>query len=137
MPKPRKVWMKSPAKVSKPSVPEPIKAEVTAMAMQLIENILKPEHVLPPPSDARFNYLTDISEKWSRNYFYFISHYACPGENAISPTFESKFARMEFVGDGKFALSFHRHTGAWHEIYAALSVNECLQSIQDDPWFQP
>ena len=27
------------------------------------------------------------------------------------PTFESKFARMEPLGDGKFALYFKRHTG--------------------------
>jgi hypothetical protein len=129
--------MNRPPKKSKPSVPELIKEATLVMALNVIENILKPKYVLPPPAEERFNYLTNLSGKWQRNYFYFISHYACPGPNAISPTFESKFARMEYVGEGKFALSYHRHTGAWYEIYPSLSVTECLQSIQDDPIFQP
>ena len=44
---------------------------------------------------------------------------------------------MEFVGDGKFALSFMRHTGQWVRLYDALSVYESLKAIQDDPWFVP
>ena len=42
-----------------------------------------------------------------------------------------------YVGNGKFALSFMRHTGQWIEHYDALSANERLKTIQDDPWFQP
>ena len=42
---------------------------------------------------------------------------------------------MEYVIDGKFALSFMRHTGQWVRLYEALSVDECLKAIQDDPWF--
>ena len=41
------------------------------------------------------------------------------------------------VGNGKFALSFMRHTGEWVRIYDALTVDECLKAIQDDPWFVP
>ena len=44
---------------------------------------------------------------------------------------------MEYVGDAKFALSFMRHTGKWVELYAGMSVDECLKAIQDDPWFMP
>jgi hypothetical protein len=58
-----------------------------------------------------FNYITDIGAKWRRNYFYFFSIYACPGPNALSPAFDSMFARMEPLGYGKFALYFMRHTG--------------------------
>jgi hypothetical protein len=42
---------------------------------------------------------------------YFISVYACPAPNAFSPSFETNFAHMEYVGGDKFALSFMRHTG--------------------------
>ena len=137
MPKPRKVWMLSPAKCPKPPLPESIKAELTAKAMHLIENVLKPKHVLPPKPDAQFNYITDLSGKWNRGYFYFIASYACPGPNAFSPAFETKFARMEYVGDGKFSLSYLRHTGAWLEIYETLSMDESLKAIQDDSCFTP
>ena len=137
MPKPRKGWTKSPAKSAKTSVSDEIKAELVAKANDLIENVLKPKHVLPPKPDDQFNYLMDIGTKWNRNYFYFVSTYACPGPNALAPTFDSNFARMEYCGDGKFALSFLRHTGAWSEVYDAFTVDESLKAIQDDSWFMP
>ncbi len=137
MPKPRKMWKMSPAKSPKPSVPDSIKAELTAKARHLIETVLKPRHVQPPEPDAERNYITDIGAKWNRHCFYFSATYACPGPNALAPTFESKFARMEHVGDGTFALSSLRHTGAWQPSRNAASVDECMKSIQDDPWFMP
>ena len=72
-----------------------------------------------------------------QDLFYFISTYTCPGPNALSPTFESKFARMEYLGNAKFALYFMRHTGEWVGLYDALSVDESMKAIQDDPWFVP
>jgi hypothetical protein len=137
MAKKRKIWTKPVGKKSTSSLTDALKAELESHAAILIENVLKPKHVQPPPEEERFNYIIDIGTKWYRNDFYFISIYACPGPNAISPTFEEKFARMEYVGDGKFALSFMRHTGKWVALYDALTVDECLKVIQDDPWFVP
>ena len=137
MAKKRKVWTKPAEKKSTSSLTDALKAEVESKAADLIENVLKPKSVQPPPENAKFNYITDIGTKWHRNYFYFVSTYACPGPNAISPKFEVKFARMEYVGDGKFALSFMRHTGAWVGLYNALSVDECMKAIQDDGAFVP
>jgi hypothetical protein len=137
MAKSRKMWIFSPAKQDKPAVTTSIKLQVETKATELIENVLKPQHVQPPSDDQRFNYIIDIGAKWYRNYFYFFSTYACPGPNALSLTFESKFARMEHQGNNKFALSFMRHTGEWVGILDSLSVEECMKAIQDDPWFQP
>jgi hypothetical protein len=137
MPKPREPWNIGPAK-NKASVSASIKAEVEAKAKDLIDNVLKPKHVKPPAIGEPFNYITDIKAKWYRNYFYFFSTYACPSPDALSPTFESKFARMEPLGGGKFALYFMRYTGKeWVGIGDQLSVDECMEAIQDDPWFVP
>ena len=136
MAKQRKAWMIRPAKNPK-SMPDSLKAEVEAKAKELIENVLKPKHVLPPQEDEQFNYISDIGAKWYRNYFYFFSTYTCPGPNALSPTFESKFARLEYLGNATFALYFMRHTGEWVGLYDALSVAECMKAIQDDAWFVP
>jgi hypothetical protein len=136
MARPRKPWEISPQKKKTP-LPASLKADVEAKAAALIENVLKPKHVLPPPKDEQFNYIIDIGAKWYRNYFYFFSTYACPGPNALSPTFESKFARMEYLGNATFALYFMRHTGEWVGLYDALSVDESLTAIRDDPWFVP
>ena len=137
MAKPRKAWMFSAGKKPKKSLPGTLKDEVDTKARELIENVLKPKHVQPPPPDERFNYITDITTKWLGSKCYFISTYACPGPNAISPTFEDKFAKMEHVGNARFNLSFMRHTGQWVQLYDRLTVDECLKAIQDDPWFVP
>ena len=55
----------------------------------------------------------------------------------MSPFFEAKFARMEYIGGGHFNLAFMRHTGQWIEIFQDLSLDDCLGAIRDDPWFQP
>jgi hypothetical protein len=136
MAKPRGTWNFRPAK-KRVTVTASIKAEVETKAKELIDNVLKPKHVLPPPIEAHSNYITDIQAKWYRNNFYFFSIYACPGPNALAPTFESKFARIEPLGGDKFALSFMRHTGEWVSIFDALSADECMKAIQDDPWFVP
>ena len=133
----RNPWEIRPQKKPKTRVPDSLKAEVEARAAALIENVLKPKHVEPPAKDERFNYIIDIGARWYGNSFYFFSTYACPGPNALSPTFESKFARMEFLGNATFALYFMRHTGEWVGLYDALTVDECLKAIEDDPWFVP
>jgi hypothetical protein len=114
-----------------------IKQEVKQKGGDLIDNVLKPKHIEPPPNRHQLNYLVDITTRWIGSKCYFISIYRSPGPHADSSTFETKFARMEYVGNAKFALSFQRHTGEWVELYDALSVDECLKAIQDDPWFQP
>jgi hypothetical protein len=66
-------------------------------------------------------------------YFYFTSTYACPGPNALSATFEAKFARLEHVAGWRFNLALLRHTGKWVELLTGLTLDECLKSIREDP----
>jgi hypothetical protein len=136
MASPREPWNIRPAK--KPvSVTASLRTEMERKAHDLIENVLKPKHVLPPKKDEPYNYITDIGTKWNRNYFYFFLTYTCPSPNAISPTFESMFARMEPLGNGKFALYAMRYTGKeWVGVLDALSVDECMEAILDNEWFE-
>ena len=137
MPSRRRTWVYSPPKPLAPKVPADVKVAVQDQAHHLIETVLKPEHIKPPPCDGRFNYLVDISTKWYRQYFYFYATYASPGPNAIAQSFEAKFARMEYVGEGRFDLAFMRYTGAWVVLYHGLTHNECFERIKDDPFFHP
>jgi len=137
MAKRQKTWVYSPKRQPEPKVPEAVKADLEAKANELVNSIIKPMHVKPPCEDEQFNYIVDIYSKWYRNYFYFCSKYACPGPNAISPFFEAKFARLEYIGNGRFNLSYMRHTGKWWEIYPELSLEECLAAIRDEPHFLP
>ena len=118
-------WGYSSSKLPNLKVPEFTKIEVTKAAETLIETVLKPQYIKPPLKNAQFNYIVDIDTKWYRSYFYFCAKYACPVPNAVLPPFENRFARMKYVGDNRFHLSFMRPT------------NECLEAIIDESYFQP
>jgi hypothetical protein len=118
-------------------VPESLKREVAMRANALVESVLKPKYVQPPPEEPQFNYIEDITTKWYRSYFYFYALYRSAGLNALGGQFEAKFARMEYMGDGLFNLAAMRHTGQWLELFSGLSLDACLDTIRDDPWFQP
>ena len=133
----RQPWDIRPAKKSASSIPAALKKEVESKASDLIADVLKPKHIRPPEEDAQFNYISDVGAKWYRQFFYFVSTYTCPHTDALEPTFEEKFARMEYIGDDKFALYFMRYTGEWVGAFDALSVDESMKAIQDDSWFAP
>ena len=134
----QKIWLCSPPK---PKVPDAVKVGVETKAMALVNDILKPEHVKPPPKNAKWNYIVDLYTKWHRNYFYFCAKYACPGPNAMSPYFETGFARLEYAGDvgrqSLFNLSYMRHTGKWWEIMHGLPLEQCLAEVREGGFFDP
>jgi hypothetical protein len=135
--KPKRTWVWAPRKPTPPPVPDDLKAEVESRANELIEGCLKPTYVKPPPEDRRWNYLTGISTKWHRSFFYLVGDYASPGPNALSPTFESSFARMEYVGDGRFNMAYFRHTGKWWEVHRGLTLDESIETIREHVIFHP
>ncbi len=136
--RPPKTWMlPTPTqRTAKAPVPERIKADLDAKAIKLVDGVLKPKHVKTPPKEPRFNYIVDVWIKWLGSTLYFGATYACPGPTAISTSFESKFARMEHNGGGRFALSYMRHTDKWFRLAPSLSVDECLDAIENGWHFQ-
>lgn len=137
MVKRQKGWFYRPSKLPKPEVPDTVKLELETKAKELIETTLRPRNIKSPPVDTSFNYIVAIYIKWYRNYFYFCSKYRCRAPNRISDFFEAKFARLEYIRNGNFNLSYMRHTGQWWEIHRGLSVDECLSAIRDEPHFIP
>ena len=137
MTKRQKSWVYKPTKESKPKVPDAVKKEVQAKANEFVESTLKPKYIKPPPKDTDFSYIVDIFTKWYSNYFCFYSKYRCPAPECISDFFEDKFTRLEYMGRDSFNLSYMRHTGQWWQVYTNLSLEECLETIKDNPTFAP
>jgi hypothetical protein len=135
--KQRKRWIPSPSRPSILRIPEQLKTELEAKACRLIEDFLKPKYVHPPSAGRELNYIVDFSTKWYRNYFYFCAKYCSPGPHAIAPFFEIRFARLEYIDDRRFNLSYMRFTEEWVEVYPRLSMEDCLRTIRDDPLFTP
>ena len=94
----KKRWMYVPPKPAKPKIPDELKLEVQRKADQFLESHLKPTFIRPPPEDDR-SYIVELFTSWHQGYFYFCSKYRCPRPNCISEFFESRFARLEFVGN--------------------------------------
>ena len=133
----KSIWIRSHSKSWKPKVPDFTKSVVTSKAEKIIESSIKPTHVKEPPPEYKYNYLVDIFTKWHGRYFYFCSRYNCPGPNAISPFFDIKYARLEYVDNDRFNLSYMRHTEKWQEVFFDLSLEECLNLVAEDPLFSP
>jgi hypothetical protein len=117
-------------------MPPSFKAQVDEKAKELVESVLKPRYVKPKPKKPRFNYIIDVKTKWLGSKLFFIATLACPHPTAITPTFEWRFAKMEHVGYQRFNLSYLRHNDRWVRLFQGRSVDECLESIRDDYWFQ-
>ena len=114
----KKVWMPGTKRSPAPKVPDSTKLHVKSRADRLIETVLKPRYIEPPPENSDLNYLADIYSNWHGRYFYLCSKYNCPAPNAMSPSFEDKFARLEYTGPDCFNLAFKRHTDQWVEIFS-------------------
>jgi hypothetical protein len=132
-----KMWVYAQKKPAKEKVPDDLKAEVEVQASELVEKVLRPQHVQPPPKEPSFNYIIDLWSKWHGSYFCFGATYACPGPNAISPTFETKFARMEYIGGDKVAIAYLRHNDKWFIISPSLTLDKCLEAIGSGGCFAP
>lgn len=123
----KKTWVYSPPRKPKPKVPDEIRQALQEKGDEIVEKIFKSEYLKPVPEQLTINHLIGFYTKWYRNYFYFCSKYKCPPE-AYSSSFESKFARIEYIGNNKFELSYMRHTGQWGQLGTG-TMDDCLKSI--------
>src|SRR6266516_3279562 len=81
MPKEINPWAMDPRKTSTASLPEALKMEVTTKANELIETVLKPKYIQPPPENTQFNSIDDIYGKWFHKAFDFCAEYRVAGPN--------------------------------------------------------
>ena len=120
---------------SKPALATFARAAIDEKASKLVEATLKPRLIEAQPNEE-FNFVVDVLTRWRGSSLYFISLYQVGSHGDVpGDTFEAPFARMQHKGGDCFGLSFMRHTGRWVEIYPELPVDECLESIRDDPFF--
>jgi len=134
----RKTWAPVYPRRSKPQAPDTIKHILKEKADEIIENVLKPEYIKPPPTDNDLNYLVDIYSKWYRNYFYFCAKYNSPSPHAISPSFLPLSLWGRRCDSGRLLtllrqtglLSHHNMVADWWPLRLPYGANPQLQSRQ-------
>ena len=108
---------------------------IESQCQPLIEK-LKSQYVSKNP-EKNFNYLVDIYLKWHRNYLYFCEKSKSENLNRIAAEFEDKFVRLKIRQKDRFDISYKRHTGKWFLIASDLTLDECLEMIEDTPTLHP
>ncbi len=111
------------------------KAALKATADTFVQDYYKATFIRPPRAEARFNYIVDFSTKWHGAYLQFIARYACPGSNAISPFFETAFARLGYFRENAWSLWARRHNDQWMVLGHQMTMEECFEQMRSNPWF--
>lgn len=78
--------------------------EINAKAQKFHNEVFKNIVIRPAPADAQFNYMVDVSAKWHGAYLIFVTKYACPGPNAMSPFFETPLARFGYFNNDQWSV---------------------------------
>ena len=129
-------WVYDPKNKSGTKPPDALKHEITEAAESILAQ-WRQQYIRPVPKGYQFNHLIEVFARWRGNYFSFCGTYACPGPNALSPSFETCFARLEYLGQLGFNLAYMRHTGKWWQTEQAISLAEALKKIREDSWYHP
>lgn len=111
------------------------KAAIESRVEPLLEELREEIRLNADNWPAHFNRWTDVFTKWHQNFFYIMQQYETP-KDSKPDTFEVGLARLRCLGKDNFSIAYFRHTGQWWEIEEGLSLEECLRSIREDPWFQ-
>lgn len=112
------------------------KQSLVAEAEKFLTASYRPTFLKPPPANPQFNYIVDFSACWHGSYLRFTAKYACPGPRALSPFFDSPFARLGYFDRDRYNLWARRHNDQWIVLADDLTLQGCFEEMRGNPWFQ-
>lgn len=116
------------------------KDAVAAVCERFIADTLKPRF-LPVVRPTKFNYPIDIFGRWRGNKYSFITRYRSGHTDNPGEEFDAAFTRFdhleEHLADARFDVMWHRHTGQWFRLYAALTLDEALHRVSSNELLHP
>ena len=127
-------WMKS-SLPPKCTLSKWEKAARVAQAEEFLRAYYRPTFIRPPPENPRFNYIVDFFAHWHGSYLRFNARYACPGPTALTPFFETPFARLGYFHRDRYNVWARRHNDQWIVVEEGLTLRECFDTMRENPWF--
>jgi hypothetical protein len=116
------------------------KARISATCEQFITARLKPRF-LPEVRPTQFNYPIDIFGRWRASQYSFITRYRSGHAENAGYEFDSAFTRLdhleEDLGEFRFDVMWHRHTGQWFRLHTCVSLGEALRLVEEDELLWP
>lgn len=110
------------------------KQSLQAQADQFVNEFYRPT-ITPPTPDQVCNYIVDYRTKRHGSYLQFIAKFACPGPNALFPSFETAFARLGYFSRDSWNLWARRHNDQWMILDSRKTLAECFAEMRTNPWF--
>jgi hypothetical protein len=121
-------------------LPPAEKAAVAAACERFLGEKLKPRF-LPEIRRTQFNYGVDIFGKWRGNKYSFITRYRSGFPDNLGEEFDTAFTRLdhveECIGETRFDVMWHRHTGQWWRLESSVTLDEALRLIETEELLQP
>lgn len=116
------------------------RALVSTACERLIAETLKPRF-LPEVRPTQFNYPVDIFGRWRGSRYSFITRYRSGFAENAGEEFDSAFTRLDHVeehlGDLRFHVMWHRHTGQWFRLHSLVTLDEALRLIGSEELLWP
>ena len=132
----KKIWRIRGARAAHAKVDDFSAARVLQALERLADERYKPTLVAYDPLGL-FNQKVDYRTKRFQRFFYLISVYRTPERDGVATEFDSPVARLEFTGSLHFNLAWQRHNEQWITLYHGQTLEECVESIRSDPFFEP
>ncbi|TIN31638.1 MAG: hypothetical protein E5Y31_01320 [Mesorhizobium sp.] len=114
------------------------KLAMAAACERFIAEVLTPRFLPGKPNPL--GQLMDIIGKWRGSKYGFFARYrsSFPDDDE---EFDVPFARLDHMeehhAETRFDLMWHRHTGTWWRLHAAVTLDEALRIVGKDSRLQP
>ena len=132
-----KVWVYNPYKQEK-TISDQAKLRVQVRCDQFVLKYLRPRLARPFDSkNKKEAQCIDVQWKWYRHYIHFKAIYKDLRLDTMKEIYEYPIARLEYMDENLFHLSYFRHTGKWSKLTYSEgnSLDECLKLIKELPHF--
>jgi hypothetical protein len=127
---PKGNWIRS----NQPGKPTDTEKRVVEEAFAPVIANMKAE--LPPLQEPQqFNQCVDFKASWRGSYYTLNAVYQSAPNSAIQ-SFEVGVARLTFLGKDHYALAYFQHTEKWHVIFPSISLEDAIEAVKSDPWFE-
>ncbi|WP_372618902.1 hypothetical protein [Falsiroseomonas sp.] len=116
------------------------KAAIAARCERFIAEELTPRF-LPVVQPTAFNYPIALTGRWRGHRYSFITRYRSGFDDNRGEEFDHAFARLDHLPQElsrqRFDVMWHRHSGQWWRLHAAVTLDEALHIIETDGLLHP
>ena len=109
------------------------KAAIATRCERLIVETLKPRF-LPEIRPTGLNYPIDMFGQWRGSKYSFIVRFRSGWPDNPGEEFNAAYARLDHVEERldelRFDVMWHRHTGQWWRLHAAVPLDEALMHVE-------